>query len=207
MSAVISERLGKRAAVRQTLVTVLVFVVAGAIAGALWFWLWSPAPETDAYLIDGGRPFFDDDLEFRSTGIYLMVAVPFGLVLGALFMWIHDRDELFTLGVVVVGAVAAGLVMAGVGSLIGPGQPESIDVNAAHPNGFPTVKAALDASPVAWFLGLPGGALVGCVVVLVGFPGDAAPRRVDPGAVDVATAAGDVPQRPHEPPAGAVNAR
>lgn len=199
MPAVIADRLGKGAAVRQALIALLVFVMAGAVAGALWFWLWSPAPETSAYLIDGGRPFFDDDLEFRSTGIYLVVAVPLGLVLGALFMWIHDRDELFTLGVVAVAAVAAGLVMVGVGALLGPGQPESIDVTVAHPDGFPTAKAALEASPVAWFLGFPGGALVGCVLVLVGFPGDAAPRRVDPGAVDVPAAAGSGAEQPHEP--------
>lgn len=170
----------------QVLITLLAFVVAGALAAVLWFWWWSPAPETDVYLIDGGRPFFEPDLEFRSTGLYLAVAVPLGLVLGAVFMWIHDRDELLTLGVVAAAAVVAGLVMAGVGELLGPGEPTSIDVNADHSDGFPTTQASLEASPVAWFLGFPGGALVGCVLVLVGFPGDArtAPRH-DPGAVDV----------------------
>lgn len=161
--------------VRRGLVVLGTFVVAGALAALLWFWWWSPAPETDVYLIDGGRPFFEPDEQFRSTGLYLAVAVPLGLVLGALFSWTYDHDEVLTLALVVVAAVVAGLVMAGVGTLLGPDGPTPIDLDADYSGGFPTTHAALSAAPVAWFLGFPGGALVGAVLVLVAFPGDAAP--------------------------------
>lgn len=176
---------GRARLLRQALATLACFLAAGAVAAVLWFWWWSPAPETHSYLLDGGRPVFEPDEQFRSTGLYLAVAVPLGLVLGAVFMWIHDHDELWTLGIVVVSALLAGLVMAGVGTLIGPPEPSAIDLQADYPDGLPTVEAALSAAPVAWFLGFPGGALVGCVLVLVGFPGDAAVRRHDPAAVDV----------------------
>ncbi|WP_235735392.1 hypothetical protein [Nocardioides alcanivorans] len=179
------ERASRAGLLRQAAVTLAAFVVAGVVAAGCWFWWWSPAPETHTYLIDGGRPFFEPDQQFRSTGLYLAVAVPLGLVLGAIFLWIHDHDELVTLGLVVGSAIVAGLVMVGVGALIGPGEPAPIDLTADYPDGYPSVQAALRASPVAWFLGFPGGALVGSVLVLVGFPGDAAVRRVDPAAVDV----------------------
>ncbi|WP_110205155.1 hypothetical protein [Nocardioides daejeonensis] len=185
------------AVLRQVAITLGAFLLVGVAAAFLWYWWWSPAPATNAYLLDGGKPFFEPDQQFRSTGLYLAVAVPVGLVLGAVFMWVYDHDELVTLGLVVVGALAAGLLMVAVGSWLGPDAPQSIDVNADYSDGFPTVEAALTASRVAWFLGFPGGALVGSVLVLVGFPGDGAVPRRDPAAVDVPPAGqGEVAHSP-----------
>lgn len=143
------------------------FLVAGLLAGLLWYFWWAPAPTTDVYLIDGGRPLFDRDVIFRGTGLYFLIAACVGLVLGALAMWFVDRDEVVTLVAVVVAALLGGLLMAALGHLLGPDAPASIDPTVEHPNGFPTVEAELSADRLAIFTAMPGGATLGALAVLL----------------------------------------
>ncbi len=163
----------------------LSFVVAGVLAGVAWYLWWSPAPTTNAYLISGGRPFFEPDVEFRGTGLYLALALPSGLVLGAAFARLFDRDEVVTLAAVVVAAVAGGLLMAWTGHLLGPDVPAPIDVRGDYPDGFPEVALNLSAHRLTWFLGMPGGALVGCVLVYLFSAGSHAPPRHDRFAQEI----------------------
>lgn len=170
---------------RQAAVVLTGFLMAGLLAGLAWYLWWSPAPTTEAYLIRGGRPFFEADVEFRGTGLYLFLAVPLGLVLGAACARLFDRDEVTTLAAVVVAAVLGGLLMAWVGHLLGPDAPAAIDVRGDYPDGFPEVSLDLSAHPLAWFIGMPGGALVGCVLVYLFSAGSNAVPRHDRFAQDV----------------------
>ncbi len=176
----------ERAVLARQIATVAVaFVVSGVLAGVAWYFWWSPAPTTNAYLINGGRPFFEHDVEFQGTGLYLSLAVPIGLLLGSLFARLFDHDEVLTLAAVVVAAVLGGLLMAWIGHLLGPDAPAAIDVTADHPDGFPEVSLDLSAEPLAWFIGMPGGALVGCVLVYLFSAGSKAAPRHDQFAHEI----------------------
>lgn len=143
------------------------FLLAGLVAGLVWYFWWAPAPTTDVYLRDGGRPLFDRDVIFRATGLYFFIAAAFGAVLGGLAMWFLDRDEVATLITVVVAAVLGGLLMAWLGHLLGPDAPANINPNIDHPDGFPTVKAELSADRVVVFTAMPGGATLAALAVLL----------------------------------------
>lgn len=163
---------------RQAALVLTLFLVAGSLAGVAWYLWWSPAPSTNAYLVNGGRPFFEPDTEFRGTGLYLTVAVPLGLLLGLVCAAVFDRDEVVTLASVVVSAVLAGLLMAWVGHLLGPEAPAPVDLQGEFPDGFPEADLDLSAHPLAWFIGIPGGALVGSVLVYLFSAGpDPQPRH------------------------------
>ncbi|MFS3130275.1 hypothetical protein ACLM5J_17870 [Nocardioides sp. Bht2] len=164
------------------------FLLAGLIAGLLWYFWWSPAPTTDVYLRNGGRPLFERDVIFRATGLYFFIAAAVGAVLGGLAMWFVDRDEVVTLITVVVAALLGGLLMAWLGHLLGPDAPASIDPNVEHPNGFPTVKAELTADRLVVFTAMPGGATLAALAVLLLSGGRKAKRAALPVAQPEAAA-------------------
>ena len=66
------------------------------------------------------KPYYEPDEEFRGTGLYMLIAGVAGLVLGLLFSFLLEHDEVATLAAVVAGGVVAGLLMAWVGHLLGP---------------------------------------------------------------------------------------
>ncbi|CAM3506682.1 hypothetical protein NODU109028_20200 [Nocardioides dubius] len=156
------------------------FLLAGLLAGLLWYLVWAPAPTTDVYLIDGGRPLFDRDVIFRASGLYFFIAAAVGLVLGAAAMWVLDRDEVATLVTVVVAALLGGLLMAWLGHLLGPDAPANIDPTVEHPNGFPTVEAELSADRLVVLTAMPGGATLGALAVLLLTGGRKAKRAAEP---------------------------
>jgi hypothetical protein len=155
-----------RAAAREVAVVIGAFALAGVLCALLWHWWWSPAPTGVTYRHD---PFFGPDDEFRSTGMYVAIAAPVGALLGVVLTWVLDRDEVVTVvSIVVGGALAAGL-MAAVGHALGP---ESAAAVARRTADFQQVKADLRVQPVAPLLTFPVSALVGALVVLLGFTKD-----------------------------------
>ncbi|HET6668085.1 MAG TPA: hypothetical protein VFG98_12470 [Intrasporangium sp.] len=170
---------GPAGTVRQVALVLGVFAVAGLAGAFLWYWWWSPAPEGVAF---GGEVYFEPDQEFRSTGMFVAIAVPLGLVLSMVFTLLLDRDEVVTLLAVVAGACLATGLMLWVGHLLGPGSPEEAARQAAD---LEEVAAGLRAQPLASWLTMPGAALVGSVTILLSFsnrrlhrePDGYAPRR------------------------------
>jgi hypothetical protein len=165
--------------VREVLLVLVVFALAGVVAGFLWYWWWSPAPEG---VVFAGEPFFDPDQEFRSTGMFVVIAVPLGLLLSMVLTFWLDRDEVATLFAVLAGACLATVLMAVVGDALGP---ESAREVAAGRADLEPVAADLRVQPFAPYLALPGSAVVGATSILLSFhnrrlsaePSGYAPRR------------------------------
>lgn len=139
------------------------FAVAGVVGGLLWFWWWQPAPTGVVYQ---HRAYFGPDDEFRSTGTYVAVAAALGLLLGVVFTWLLDRDEVATVLSLLVGAALAAVVMVGVGMLLGPESAASAARGLA--DGEP-VDAGLRVQWGSPWLAFPVSAMVGNLVVLLSF--------------------------------------
>ncbi|KQY64001.1 MULTISPECIES: hypothetical protein [unclassified Nocardioides] len=153
----------RKALIRDALVIVAVFVVAGAVGGWFWHHLWAPAPKGFAL---EGVPHFEDDADFRGTGLYVAIAAGLGLVIGIVVSFVFERDELVTLGSVVVGALLGGVVLLAVGQALGP---DSAIEAAKHTKDWDPVTGDLHASWLPVLVSCPGGALLGTVVVLTCF--------------------------------------
>jgi hypothetical protein len=155
-----------RQATRDVVLVLVVFVVAGALAGLAWHAWWAPAPEGFVYQEE---PYFGPDEEFRSTGTFIAIAAPLGVVLGVVLTWLLDRDEVVTLTALFAGSALGAAAMILVGHLLGP---ESAGSAAQGVADFGSVKADLRVQPGAPWLVLPVSALVGAVVVLLAFVKD-----------------------------------
>jgi len=153
-----------RASARDVIVVLLTFAAAGALGALLWHWWWSPAPTGFVF---EKEPYFGPDLEFRSTGTYVVVSAGLGFLLGLLLTYLLDRDEVVTLVALVVGGVLAAGVMALVGHLLGPESAAEVARAAADGD---SVKADLRVQPGAAYLIFPVASLVGSLVVLLTFP-------------------------------------
>ena len=148
---------------RQVVIVLVVFVAAGVVCGWLWHAWWAPAP--DGVVVDK-RVYYEPDVEFRGTGLYMLIAALAGIALGLLFAFLFDRDEVTTLTAVVVGGVLAGLVMAWVGHALGPENAAEV---ARHTADFEKIDGDLHAGPLAAYAAFPGGAVLGTVAVLITF--------------------------------------
>lgn len=148
---------------RHVLIVLVVFVAAGLVCGWLWHAWWAPAPE--AVVVDE-RVFYEPDVEFRGTGLYMLVAALTGIALGLLFAFLFDHDEVTTLAAVVAGGVLAGLVMAWVGHVLGP--ENAAEVARRTPD-FEKIDGDLHAGPLAAYVAFPGGAVLGDLAVLITF--------------------------------------
>ncbi len=138
--------------IRDVLVVVVAFVIAGALGGWLWHHLWAPAPEG---VVVEHVAHFDDDADFRGTGLYLPIAAGIGLLLGLVITWVFERDEVVTLLAVAVGSLLGGLVMLWVGHTLGP---ESASEFAEGAKDWETVTGDLHAAWLPVLLSCPGGA-------------------------------------------------
>ena len=149
---------------RDVAVVLVTFAVAAALGAFLWHWWWAPAPTGFVF---EKEPYFGPDLEFRSTGTYVVVSAALGFVLGLVLTYLRDRDEVVTLVALVVGGALAALLMAVIGHLLGPESAAEVARGAA--DGDP-VTADLRVQPGAAYLPFPVSALVGALVVLLTFP-------------------------------------
>lgn len=158
-----------RSGLHQALIVAVTFVVAGAACGWLWHQWWQPAPQ--GFVVDG-QAHFADDAVFRGTGLYFLIASVAGLVIGALVTRFFEKDEVWTLAGLVVGALLAGAVMLLVGRALGPDSAAEFAESAKN---FEAVTGDLSAAPLAVVVAFPGGALVGAVTMLSLFS-----RRIEP---------------------------
>lgn len=149
---------------REPLVILVVFLVAGLAAGWVWHQIWAPAPTGVGYQ---GRTLFSDDVIFEATGLYVLIAIGVGLLVGAVLTYLLERDEVATLLAVVVGALLAGLVMALVGGALGPDSAQAAAEQFSEKPG--EVTADLSVVPLAMWTCFPGSAVVGALFVLVTF--------------------------------------
>lgn len=156
---------------REVLIVIGVFVLAGLFCGWLWHHLWAPAPKG---LVFNHVPRFEDDADFSGPGIYFLIAVGTGLLLGLVMTFVFERDELWTLAAVVVGAVAAGGVMAAVGIILGPDSAAAVAEDADN---WAKVTGDLHVPVLTVLTSFPGGALLGSVIVLTCFTRRADRRR------------------------------
>jgi hypothetical protein len=140
---------------------VLAFALVGVAAGFVWHAWWAPAPKAVVY---GHAPYFMPDGEFRSTGMYVAIAAPTGLVLGILTALWRRRDPLVIVLAALVGSIVAGGVMLGMGLLLGPGDPGEA---ARHTAEMATVPGMLRAQPGAAWCAFPFGTMLGSLMVLL----------------------------------------
>jgi len=160
----------------QGLAVLGVMAGGGAVAGVLWFRLWDPP----AGVVRSGSWLTDETglrTDFSGTGLYVVVAVLTGLLLGALVALLLARSELATLAFLLASAALAGWVMYRVGVLDSPGDPQALAVGAADATVLP---GRLHVSGWSPFVAFPTGALLGYAVLLVALPGRGVSREKEP---------------------------
>jgi hypothetical protein len=143
------------------LAVVIGFGLVGVIAAVGWHAWWAPAPKAVVYK---KNPYFMPDGEFRSTGTYVAIALPVGLVLGLVLTWWRRREPLKMVLALLLGSVVAGGVMLGVGMLLGPADPQ---VAAQHAADMASVPAMLRVQRGAAWCVFPFGAMLGALIVLL----------------------------------------
>jgi len=147
----------------QMTVTMGAFAVAGALSGWLWYHLWTPPRgvvfDHTWYLdpVEAGLR-----AEFQGTGWYVVVALPAGLIVGALCAYLLDRSELATLVAVAAGSTLAAWVMLQVGLDLSPSDPHTLARTAENGTELP---GQLHVSRLPPKLSYPAGALVGLALV------------------------------------------
>lgn len=140
-----------------------VYVLLGVVAGVLWWLLVDPAVFTVAE--GGGVGMGEVELgkRFNADGWYSVIAAVLGLLAGAALTWWRSRDLLVTTLATLAGSAAAAGVMAGVGRLLGPPDPEtllgSVDVGTR-------LAMPLEVTSTVCYLVWPIATLVGALVVL-----------------------------------------
>lgn len=156
----------------QMVAVLAVFAGAGALCGWLWFKVWTPPPGAVF-----AHQWFPDPVEaglraeFSGTGLYVVIAVLGGLVVGAVTAYFFGRSEIATLVAVVVGSALAGWLMLRVGMELSPLNPEVLAKAAEDGTKLSGHLYVADASdPDALVLRpallcFPAGALVGLAVV------------------------------------------
>jgi hypothetical protein len=164
---------------RRALLVVAAFAAAGALAGVGWEALWD-APGGIVYhhkwFLDPSGP----DVSFSGTALYVLLALPVGVVLGAGAALLRGREAL-TLGSVLVGSLLAGWLMFAVGHAMGPPDPRVLAAAEPDYTRVPSdlVLAARKDSTAPYrstaFVALPVGALAGLTVVFL--TGVKRPRR------------------------------
>lgn len=161
------------AAPARALVVVLVLAAAGAIAGVAWEALWQ-APVGVVYdeqwFLDPPGP----DASFSGTALYVLLAFPVGLALGAAAALV-PRQEAVTLVAALVGSLVAGWLMYAVGHALGPADPRVLAAGAPDLTRVPSDLVLAGASDAPGesaapyrstaFVAFPLGTLAGLTVV------------------------------------------
>jgi hypothetical protein len=158
---------------RRVVLVLVAFLLAGAGAGVLWERLWD-APEGLTYKGHWYPEPAGPDYSFSGIALFVVIAVPLGLVVAVLAGLRRDH-EVATVVAVLVGACLAGVVMYVVGSSLGPSDPQvlaagkpdytplpgGLGLTAPDPDREPWHSTALVAFPVGAMLGLVGTYLLG----------------------------------------------
>ncbi|MCW2765628.1 MAG: hypothetical protein JWO11_1587 [Nocardioides sp.] len=148
----------------QVVVILVVFAVAGALSGWLWHHLWTPPKGVVA-----NHNWYTDEQglreDFSGTGLYVVIAVLVGLVVGGVASFFCDRAELATLVAVGVGAALAAWLMWKVGVHSSPVDPYEAAKTAKDGT---KLSGDLHVSGKAPFAAFPVGALSALAVVFFG---------------------------------------
>ncbi|MFT3872130.1 MAG: hypothetical protein QM714_05690 [Nocardioides sp.] len=134
-----------------------VSALAGVIGGWLWERAWT-APTGVAYqhqfVLVGSGP--GDD--FSGTGVYALLGIPIGLLLGLAVALIVRGHEWATLTALVIGSLLAAWLMASVGHRLGPPDPQLL---AARADDLTKLTQQLRVNGSSAYLALPAGGLAG----------------------------------------------
>lgn len=157
-----------RALLVRLAAVVVGFVAAGAVAGVVWEQLWS-APTGVTYQGHWYLEPAGPDLSFEGIALFVLIAVPLGIVLGVLAgLW--RGHETATALAVLVAASLAGVVMYAVGSSLSPPDPQPLAAGAPdYTDDIPghLGLTAPDHGRVPWhssaLVALPVGAMGGLV--------------------------------------------
>lgn len=142
-------------------------VLVGAGCGVIWWLAVDPAEFTKT-AAGGAMGELDLAKRFNADGWYSVIAILAGFVSGVALTWWRDRDYRLTTMLLVVGAVLAAAAMAGVGRLLGPGDPQG---------GLPLlergerVPVQLEVLANVTYLTWPIAVLAGALMVLWSSPG------------------------------------
>jgi hypothetical protein len=167
----------RRDVIGDVVAVVGVLAVLGTVCGVLWWLLVEPAEFTK--LADGGTMGeVELSRRFDADGWYTVLAAVTGFLAGMVITSWRDRDFRLTTVLLVPGAAAAAALMAVVGRLLGPGDPDPVldaaDIGARVPE---QLMVTADAAYFAW----PIAVLLGALVVLWSAPNDPLPdSNVDP---------------------------
>lgn len=135
----------------------------GLVGGVLWWLLTEPAlfEVGEQGTLGMGEVELAD--RFSATGWFTVLAVVFGVLSGGALTWWRSRDPILTAVLLVAGSVLGTLVMAGVGRLLGPADPETV---AATARPGTLVPAALEVGAGVVYLVWTIAALAGALMVL-----------------------------------------
>lgn len=160
---------GRRAgAGTDVLVVIGAYLLVGVVCGALWWWLWDPAVFTKVRGGGGSMGEVQLGRRFAADGWYVVIAAGAGLLLGVGMMLWRSRDVLLSTVLVVLGSGVAAAVMAVVGNLLGPVDPD-VALAAVAPGA--KVPTQLDVNSFVVYLVWPITTLVGALVVMWAAPG------------------------------------
>jgi len=158
---------------RDAVAVVAAAALVGAVCGALWELWWTPP--TGLVLDHVWYPDEEGVRQlFTGTGLYTVVALAGGVLLGAVCAWLFDQVELVTLVAVAVGSVLAGWLMLEVGTALAPPDPTEAATTAED---YTELPGTLEVEGDGAFVAFPTGALTGIAVVFIGL----APTRRLPG--------------------------
>ena len=138
-------------------------LVLGLVGGVLWWLLTEPAlfEVGEQGALGMGEVELAD--RFSATGWFTVLAVVFGVLSGGALTWWRSRDPILTAVLLVVGSFLGTVVMAVVGRLLGPADPEEVAATVAPGT---LVPAALEVGAGVVYLVWTIAALAGALMVL-----------------------------------------
>ena len=159
----------ERSVVTRVAATVAAYAVAGAVAGVVWERLWS----VPVGLTYGGEWFLEPagpDFSFQGPALYVLIALPLGLVLAVLSS-LRPGHEVATVATVLVAATIGAVVMYAVGHGLGPPDPQALAAGqpdfTSLPGDLVLGSSTAGETPFAStaLMAMPAGAMAGLVGV------------------------------------------
>lgn len=149
---------------RDVLLVLVLAAVTGVVCGALWEMWWTPP---SGLVLDGVWYPDDEGVRqlFSGTGLYVVIALVGGVLLGASCAWLFDRVELATLAAVTVGSALAAWLMLQVGTALAPADPTPV---AAESVDYTELPGTLVVEGDSAYVAFPAGALTGVTIVFIG---------------------------------------
>jgi hypothetical protein len=149
---------------QEAVVVVGLLLVLGALGGVLWSQVVTPAEFTK---LTKGAAMGEVQLgrQFARDGWYVVIALVAGVLAGVCVLRWRPPAPLLHVGLLLAGCCVAAAVMAWVGHLLGPGDPQPL-LSAAKVGAAVPQRLRVDTFVV--YLAWPFGALVGALLVLLG---------------------------------------